>query len=175
MPSGRTHDAFSYVLVLPSFLTFHWYWGSVLVPLVATSGMLFAGLMFGPDLDIHSAQYKRWGPARFIWAPYRLAISHRSRLSHGILFSTVVRVLYFLAIVLLLSTCVFYVRHHYLFGLETSWSAEFQRVSDDLMVLWKQTDKHYFKAAFLGLWIGAAVHTVVDVAVSIVKLLWKAI
>jgi uncharacterized metal-binding protein len=89
--------------------------------------------------------------------------------------STVVRVLYFLAIVLLLSTCVFYVRHHYLFGLETSWSAEFQRVSDDLMVLWKQTDKHYFKAAFLGLWIGAAVHTVVDVAVSIVKLLWKAI
>jgi uncharacterized metal-binding protein len=175
MPSGRTHDTFSYVLVIPSFLCFRWYWGGFVVALVATIGMLFAGLMFGPDLDIHSSQYKRWGPARFIWAPYRMAISHRSRLSHGLLLSTLLRVAYFLAVVLLLSTCVFYVRHHYLFGLETSWTAEFQKVSDDFMTLWNRTDKQYFKAIFAGLWVGAAVHTIIDVSNSIARLLWKAL
>lgn len=175
MPSGRTHDTLSYALVIPSFFAYRWYWGGAAVAFVATAGMLFAGLMFGPDLDIHSSQYKRWGPVRFLWAPYRFVMSHRSRLSHGLLLSTILRVVYFLAVVLLLSTCVFYLRHHYLFGMETTWTAEFRQVSDDVMSLWNQTDKQYFKAAFVGLWGGAAVHTVIDVVQSIVRLLWKAI
>lgn len=175
MPSGRTHDTFSYALVIPSFIAFRWYWGSVAIALTATTAMLFAGLMFGPDLDIRSSQYKRWGPVRFVWAPYRLAISHRSRLSHGLLLSTLFRVAYFLTLVLLVSTCLFYIRHHYLFGVETTWTGEFQRVSDDFMALWNQADKQYFKAAFAGLWSGAAVHTIIDVTQSIVRLLWKAI
>jgi uncharacterized metal-binding protein len=175
MPSGRTHDTFSYALVIPSFLAFRWYWGGAAVALLATVGMLFAGLMFGPDLDIQSSQYKRWGPVRVLWAPYRVALSHRSRLSHGLLLGTIFRLAYFFAVVLLVSTCVFYIRHRYLFGMETTWDAEFQRVSDDFMALWKQTDKQYFKAAFVGLWVGAAVHTVVDVAQSIARLLWRAV
>ncbi len=174
MPSGRTHDAVSYALIPISLVAFQWYWGDLAISLIATVAMAFAGFMFGPDLDIQSAQYKRWGPVRFIWAPYKLAISHRSRLSHGLVFSTLFRLLYFLTVVVLLSTSVFYLRHRYLYGVGTTWSGEFQRVSDDLTAVWRETDKQYFKAAFIGLWSGAAVHTIIDLVTSIARLMWKA-
>jgi uncharacterized metal-binding protein len=94
MPSGRTHDR----ITLYSF--------PLLTGLVALAtqapvkaalfggGFLFSGFMFGPDLDIHSLPYKRWGPMRWIWLPYRQAMSHRSMLSHGPLLGTVFRILY---------------------------------------------------------------------------------
>ena len=50
--------------------------------------------MFGPDLDIHSVQYKRWGWLRWIWLPYRASMHHRSQLSHGPIVGTTLRVLY---------------------------------------------------------------------------------
>lgn len=50
--------------------------------------------MLGPDLDIHSIQYKRWGPIRWIWLPYQIALKHRSRLSHGPIIGTALRVIY---------------------------------------------------------------------------------
>ena len=63
MPSGRTHDIVTYLLVPPTFIAGLAYWGEAMLAAVATSAMVFAGLMFGPDLDIHSQQYRRWaGP-----------------------------------------------------------------------------------------------------------------
>ena len=50
--------------------------------------------MLGPDLDIHSIQYRRWGPLRWIWLPYQKALKHRSQLSHGPIIGTAVRVMY---------------------------------------------------------------------------------
>ncbi len=50
--------------------------------------------MLGPDLDIHSIQYKRWGPLRWIWLPYQTALHHRSKLSHGPIIGTALRVIY---------------------------------------------------------------------------------
>jgi len=173
MPSGRTHDIFTCALIPSSLIAAQWYWGDLRLSVIATAAMAFAGLMFGPDLDLHSTQYRRWGPVRFIWYPYRLALKHRSRLSHGLLFSTVFRVAYFFVVILLVSTLALYVRRRYVYGAPTSFTAEFQQVADDLTGFWRRTDKQYFTAGFLGLWAGAAAHSIVDVVSSIMRLIWK--
>ena len=94
MPSGRTHDQIT-LMCLP------WVGGlSLLVTfnpalaLCLCCGFLFSGLMFGPDLDIYSKQYQRWGPLRFIWIPYQKTLSHRSWLSHGPVMGTALRLIY---------------------------------------------------------------------------------
>lgn len=175
MPSGRTHDIITYLLAPPVFILTWLHWGDWLISGLATGMMIFAGLMFGPDLDLHSKQYKRWGPLRFIWVPYMSAISHRSRLSHGLLFSTIFRILYFIAVCAVLTSALLYLRHRFLYGAQTTWSAEFERVSLDLGAFWNRTDKEYFFAAFGGLWLGAAAHTVSDIVWSFIKQVWKAV
>lgn len=71
MPSGRTHDRIT-LWALP-FVTGVAFWQtkSGHLTLLITGGFLFGGLMFGPDLDIYSRQYQRWGFLRFIWLPYQ--------------------------------------------------------------------------------------------------------
>ena len=61
MPSGITHDRIT-------LWTLPWIAGigygithNGELTLILAGGFLFSGLMFGPDLDIHSIQYKRWG------------------------------------------------------------------------------------------------------------------
>ena len=175
MPSGRTHDRVTYLLIPPSFLVAHWYWNDVSLSLVTTAAAAFAGLMFGPDLDIQSTQYARWGAARFIWAPYRFAIAHRSRLSHGLLFGTFFRLIYFVVVIIVILTVTLYAQHRYFDGVQTSWAAEFQRVSDDVVSIWDGSSKTYLSAGFTGLWAGAAAHTIADLIASIGKAIWKAI
>src|ERR1043166_5581959 len=108
MPSGKTHDAITMLLAVPTFVAA---WGvtrSVALALVVTAATLFGGLMFGPDLDIQSRQYARWGVFRFLWLPYRSVFRHRSRWSHGIIFGTLIRVVYFAAaLTLLFWVCVY--------------------------------------------------------------------
>lgn len=94
MPSGRTHDritlwslpvvaGISQIITRNSHLT-----------LLIAGSFLFSGLMFGPDLDIHSRQYIRWGWLRYLWLPYQKSIKHRSLFSHGPIIGTTLRVLY---------------------------------------------------------------------------------
>ncbi len=94
MSSGRTHDRITLwalpLVVLASFYVTLSGWLTALVCL----GYLLGGWVLGPDLDIHSVQYKRWGWLRWIWLPYRGSMRHRSRWSHGPILGTVVRVLY---------------------------------------------------------------------------------
>jgi uncharacterized metal-binding protein len=96
MPSGRTHDritlwslpgiaGLAYLLTHQSQLT-----------LIVAGAFLFSGLMYGPDLDIYSVQYKRWGKLRWLWVPYQSSLKHRSWLSHGFIIGTVLRMLYLL-------------------------------------------------------------------------------
>lgn len=106
MPSGRTHDRIT-LWSLP------WVTGSSLfltrnaeLTLLLAGGFLFSGLMFGPDLDIYSRQYQRWGILRGIWWPYRSLLRHRSCLSHGPIIGTTLRVVYFLAFLLLLGSII---------------------------------------------------------------------
>lgn len=94
MPSGRTHDRITWwsFPILAGF-TF-WKTQSSSLTLLISVGFLFGGLMFGPDLDIHSVQYKRWGWFRWIWIPYRGSMRHRSVLSHGPIVGTTLRIIY---------------------------------------------------------------------------------
>ena len=64
--------------------------------LIIAGAFLFSGLMFGPDLDIYSVQFKRWGKLRFIWYPYQKLLRHRSWLSHGLIVGTAIRLVYLL-------------------------------------------------------------------------------
>lgn len=101
MPSGRTHDRITLWLLPPlaasAFIVSH----SGEQTLLLAGGFLFSGLMFGPDLDIHSVQYRRWGFLRFIWHPYQATLKHRSWLSHGPIVGTFVRLLYLSGILIL--------------------------------------------------------------------------
>ncbi len=94
MPSGRTHDRITlWSLPVVAGLTFERTRSSGMTLCVA-AGFLLGGLMLGPDLDIYSVQFKRWGWLRWIWLPYRNSLRHRSALSHGPVIGTVLRVIY---------------------------------------------------------------------------------
>lgn len=94
MPAGKVHDRVTYWTLPPlTALVYGLTQKAHLAGLFALA-YLFSGLMFGPDLDIHSVQYRRWGVLRWLWLPYRRAIKHRSFLSHGFLAGTVLRLLY---------------------------------------------------------------------------------
>ncbi len=111
MPNARTHDAITVVT------------GAMLAPLgyftllnqgqspqeasvetlLLVGSHLLSGIMFSPDLDIDSAIDNRWGIFCWIWWPYMWAVPHRSRwLSHGLIISPLLRLLYFYGIITLL-------------------------------------------------------------------------
>ncbi|HEY9848570.1 MAG TPA: metal-binding protein [Leptolyngbyaceae cyanobacterium] len=94
MPSGRTHDRITlWSLPVVAGFTFSQTQSGNLTLLVS-GGFLFGGLMFGPDLDIYSRQFQRWGWLRWIWIPYQKNMRHRSFLSHGPVVGTSLRSLY---------------------------------------------------------------------------------
>lgn len=170
MPSGKTHDAVTVVLAAPTFLLAWIVSGGLLLSAVATSAMLFGGFMFGPDLDIQSRQYTRWGIFRFLWLPYRVVFRHRSRWSHGILFGTLIRVLYFTGVLCILLLCGIYLRAMLVNGgppdlqsLAHSWravEAGLRQSEAGSQVVW---------AVLAGLWWGAASHTLTDVLWSMLR------
>ncbi|BAZ70335.1 MAG: metal-binding protein [Pelatocladus maniniholoensis HA4357-MV3] len=99
MPSGQTHDRITlWALPLVAGATFVQTKSGNLTLLVA-GGFMFGGLMFGPDLDIYSRQYQRWGLLRWIWIPYQKSLRHRSFLSHGPIIGTTLRVIYLSGVV----------------------------------------------------------------------------
>lgn len=169
MPSGKVHDAITFVLAIPVFAIAYWVAGSVAVSLIATGAFLFGGVMFGPDLDIVSRPYRRWGPARGIWLPYRRFFPHRSRFSHGLIFGALFRVVYFLGVVtiILVVTALLY---EYLSGgrpaginqLAGFWEWVGRSVS-------RHSGSNTLLVLFVGLWTGAASHTFTDMAGSFIK------
>jgi len=168
MPSGRTHDLISFWLAAPSAGGAYYFTRDWVLSLVLGAGVLFGGLMFGPDLDTQSKPYMRWGPLRLLWWPYKVALPHRSRWSHGILFGTIIRIVYFLSVSVLLLAIALYVRDAYI----RQSAAGFGEVSDAFARVWElfaPIRRDYLVAAFIGLWIGAASHTVTDVLGSFFK------
>jgi uncharacterized metal-binding protein len=172
MPSGHIHDFITYALLPPTFAGTYIYSGDALIAATATASMAFAGLMFGPDLDIKSRQYYRWGILRFIWRPY-MALGHRARLSHGLLFSTLGRIIYFLVMLIFLAATALFCRDYLDYNHQASWLKAFNRVSAELEYWWKHTHRHYLWAIFAGLWFGAASHTLTDTFGSIARILRK--
>ena len=108
MPDARTHDRITVAT------------GVTLVPLAyaaqASRGVdssaalgytallvgahLLSGIMFSPDLDLDSRIDDRWGIFFWIWRPYTWLVPHRHRwLSHGLVISVILRLLYFYMVV----------------------------------------------------------------------------
>ncbi|HEX8472661.1 MAG TPA: metal-binding protein [Pyrinomonadaceae bacterium] len=170
MPSGKTHDAITLVLTVPTFAAAWGVTGDVLLATLATCAMLFGGFMFGPDLDIQSRQYTRWGVFRFLWWPYKTMFRHRSRWSHGIIFGTLIRVVYFAAVVGSVVAGGIYLRAMLVGGAPPDWTA--------LTHAWRVIEANVSAegigrreglAVLAGLWWGAASHTLTDVAWSVLR------
>lgn len=156
MPSGRTHDRITlWTLPVVAGLTFAQTRSGNLTLLVA-GGFLFSGLMFGPDLDIYSRQFQRWGWLRWIWLPYQSSLRHRSFLSHGPLIGSALRLLYLagcVGIVVMLSL---------LAGQRLwDWPWNWDMVADFLL----QSLKLYYAewiALYIGLELGSMSHYLSD-------------
>ncbi|CCH68112.1 putative protein [Richelia intracellularis HH01] len=163
MPSGRIHDRIT-LWTLPWLATIvFWQTYSGNVTLLIVGGFLFGGLMFGPDLDIYSRHYKRWGWFRWVWLPYQKSLRHRSFLSHGPIIGTTLRLIYLFCVV-----CLFW----FLLLL-------FTRDILNLNWNWEIAGKsifHYrkeFFTLFLGMELGAMSHYLIDWTSSVYKDLKK--
>jgi uncharacterized metal-binding protein len=169
MPSGKTHDAITFILAVPTFAAGWGLTGSIALSVAATCAMLFGGLMFGPDLDIQSRQYTRWGVFRFLWLPYRMLFRHRSRWSHGIIFGTLIRVIYFAAVLLIIVLGAVYLRAALMEGAPPGFDQLAQAWRGIETGLSQMVGRHAVWAALAGLWWGAASHTLTDVAWSVMR------
>ncbi len=169
MPSGKTHDAITFILAAPTFLVAWGLTGNPMLAGLATLAMLFGGLMFGPDLDIQSRQYTRWGVFRFLWLPYRMMFRHRSRWSHGIIFGTLIRVVYFAMVLALVVLGAVYLRATLVGGALPGVNeiAEAGRAIEGGVR--HNLGQHAVWAGLAGLWWGAASHTLTDVAWSVLR------
>lgn len=156
MPSGRTHDRITIWTVPLVAIGGWWFTHQAAWTLLAVLGYLFGGLMFGPDLDIHSVQYKRWGWFRWIWLPYRASMRHRSRLSHGPILGTTLRVIYIgLWFGLLLMVVTGGLN---LLGIQTITAAAVHDRLDTLIRTYPQA----WVAAIVGIELGALSHVMSD-------------
>jgi uncharacterized metal-binding protein len=160
MPQAKTHDLITLILAPPTYIATLQLTDSSDLAILATISMLFAGLMFGPDLDIQSKQYARWGPFGFLWWPYRFIFRHRSRLSHGILLGTAIRVAYFAAMLIIVAAVGLFV-----IRLIVGDAVKARSLQAMIVSVWQSltsVDRRYLLATFIGLWWGATSHTLTD-------------
>jgi uncharacterized metal-binding protein len=169
MPSGKTHDAITFLCVAPVLAATWEFTGSFSLAIVVTAAFTFGGLMFGPDLDTHSRQYTRWGIFRYLWYPYQAFFAHRSRWSHGLIFGTFLRIVYFMGALTLLSFLPIFALAWYAGG-ELPNLMEFTRAWQQIGAFARENSGEYtFFYLFAGLWLGAASHTLTDMAGSFFK------
>ncbi len=174
MPSGRTHDRITlrclpFVVGATYLVTYSLEsslagnldgTNSLVITAIVALAFLVGGFMLGPDLDIHSIQYKRWGLLRWIWLPYQKALKHRSALSHGPIIGTAIRVIY-MGVWVGIFTLVLAIAFNAL------WDA--QLTSRSILTTARHLGNQYITewiAAIIGLELGAISHSVSDVVGS---------
>ncbi len=128
-----------------------------------SGGFLVSGLIFGPDLDLYSFHYKRWGILRWLWRPYQKAIKHRSIWSHGPIIGTVGRILY-LGLWLGLAG-VLYLNISQWAGIKTFTAEQLIEIVRHSI----ESNSAVYLAAFCGLELGAMSHYSSDWFVSTYK------
>ena len=169
MPSGRTHDAITFLLAVPAFAAVYMFTHSLASAATIGGAFVFGGLMFGPDLDTVSRQYSRWFIFRFLWFPYRSFFKHRSRFSHGLILGAFIRVVYFMGALTLAAFLAAYIYATYAGG-KLPVLADFAHVWQPIGNFIRERFGEYFlPLVFIGLWLGAASHTFTDMAGSFVK------
>jgi uncharacterized metal-binding protein len=157
MPSGRTHDRLTFWSLPPIVGGTFWLTRKVELTLILAAAFLFSGLMFGPDLDIYSLQFKRWGWLRWIWLPYQKALRHRSLLSHGLIIGTVLRVLYLSTILVVIAFVVVAIAQ-LIWGFAWNW----QQFARQTFTAIESEYKVEALALWLGLELGALSHSLSD-------------
>lgn len=163
MPSGQTHDRITlWSLPVVTGLTLASTQSGNLA-LIVSGGFLFSGLMFSPDLDLKSLPFKRWGWLRWIWIPYQKAMRHRSIFSHGPLIGTTLRMLYLATWTALVGILILGVVQ--LFR-DVPWS--WQQFGQDLKQ-WLINYQAEWIALFVGLELGAMIHSVSDWTSTAIK------
>jgi uncharacterized metal-binding protein len=163
MPSGQTHDRITiWSMPLVAGVTFVSTRSSNMTLLVA-GGFMFGGLMFGPDLDIYSRQFQRWGFLRWIWLPYQKSLRHRSFLSHGPIIGTTLRVVYLTSFLLVVGILVLVVFAK-LGNMALNWGDVWRSVGRFLRSASLSLFLYYgeFFALFVGFELGAMSHSLSD-------------
>ena len=166
MPGAHTHDVITIVT------------GAALAPLafVAQSGLglgpqvalansgilagahLVSGIMFSPDLDVDSRIDNRWGIFFWIWRPYMWLVPHRHRLlSHGLVISQILRLLYFYAVVVVLLAGAAWV----LGRVGIAFPDYHMRVTNALLGLVRDYPRESW-SFIIGFCTGGAAHTIAD-------------
>jgi uncharacterized metal-binding protein len=168
MPNARTHDIITVVTAAtatPLVLTSALPEIGPITTIVLVGTYLASGLVFSPDLDLHSRPYRRWGLFRFIWIPYQKLVPHRSWLSHSFVLGPLIRVLYFATALTLL-----YLAVTALINLFTpiDSTGTLLNLSRTLSV-WTQSHPILIAYALVGLLLGGASHTLADIIYSWVK------
>lgn len=169
MPSGKTHDIITFLLTPPAFAVGYAATHSAAMGAAAAAAFVFGGLMFGPDLDTVSKQYSRWSIFRFLWLPYRSFFKHRSRWSHGLVFGTLIRVVYFMGALTAAAICAAYLGSlvlDYEMPAIADFARSWQAIGDATRA---NLGMQFAPAVFLGMWMGAASHTMTDLAGSYIK------
>lgn len=157
MPSGQNHDRITLWSLPWIVLITLWLTHNGKLTLIFAGAFLFSGLMFGPDLDIYSIQFKRWGKLRWIWLPYQNNLRHRSLLSHGFFIGTTLRVVYILGVLILIGIPGVTVSQ-LIWGMNWNWQ-DFAKQ----LVHWIAKDyQEEAIALFFGLELGAMSHSLSD-------------
>jgi uncharacterized metal-binding protein len=167
MPSGQTHDRITlWSLPIIAGVTFgQTHSGNM--TLILSGAYLFSGLMFGPDLDLYSRQYQRWGCLRWIWIPYQKTVKHRSLLSHGLAIGTTLRLIY-LAIWLSLLGIFLLGIAQLVWNIGWNWQTLWEMLKRSLT---RYTTE--WLTFYLGLELGAMSHVISDWSHSTYKRLHK--
>lgn len=164
MPSGKTHDRITWYSLPLVMILFAIVTRQLDLTLLASIGFIFSGLMFGPDLDIYSVQFQRWGFLRFIWLPYQKKLKHRSIFSHGFIIGTIVRILY-LSLILFITAIFFVAIAQLIFGFSWHWQ---KTIVYGINIVKSQYWQEVL-SVFIGLELGAMSHYLADSIGS----LWK--
>ncbi len=169
MPSGHAHDAITILLAAPAAVGTYVLTRDLPTAAIVAVAFIFAGVMFGPDLDTKSKQYSRWGPLRLLWLPYRTVFKHRSRWSHGLIFGTLFRVVYFFGVATVITFLAF-AAYSYASAGDLPNIATFTRGWESLgNAAGAESMLQILLATLIGMWAGAASHTLTDVAITYIK------
>ena len=104
-----------------------------------------------------------------IWIPYRTIFRHRSRWSHGLIFGTLFRVIYFLGITTL-TAFAGASAYAFLTSGDVPNFAAFVRGWESGGILFNSSSAvEVILAIFAGMWTGAASHTLTDIAITYIK------
>jgi uncharacterized metal-binding protein len=168
MPNVRTHDFITYAsaaVMVPASLNSGMPGLDVTNTAVLVGSYLFSGIMFSPDLDTASRPYRRWGPLRWIWLPYRGLVPHRSWVSHSVVLGPIVRVLYFIAALAFLFGLGVFIANLFM---PIDPSGTLRLIGADL-VNWVMRHPLPITYAIIGLVLGGAAHTIADIVFTGVK------